>query len=179
MAKVGIGTTTPSYNLDLKSSSIDLPSSIRMANSDFSKYLRLSSGNDTYDPAIYFSGGEALRFMNYDGGYSELMRITGDGKVGIGTTAPSYDLDIISSSTDIHSRIRITNSDNSKQLLLSSGSDLHDSHISFTGGDAMRFMHYDGGYNELMRITSDGKLDVLGDIQVGNSSDPNPSAGTI
>nr|NQU93004.1 hypothetical protein [Bacteroidota bacterium] len=92
--RLGIGTTTPSYNLDIKSISADLASSLRLTSSDLSKYLRLSSGNETYDPAIYYSGGDALRFMRYEGGYSELMRITSDGKVGIGTSNPLGNLDI-------------------------------------------------------------------------------------
>ncbi len=87
-AKVGIGTTTPEFNLDVRSGSTDLTSRIGLSNSDNSKQLHFSSGNDTYDPHISFSGGGVLRFMQLDEGYNELMRITGDGNVGIGTTNP-------------------------------------------------------------------------------------------
>ncbi len=159
-AEVGIGTMAPEVNLDIKSSSTDLTSRIRLSNSDNSRELRLSSGNDTYNPSISFTGGDALRFMRYDGGYHELMRITSDGKIGIGITDPFYNLEIMSSSTDQTSKIRLSNSDNSKDLRLSSGSDVHDPHISFAGGEALRFMRYDGGYNELMRITGDGNVGI-------------------
>ncbi len=158
-AKVGIGTATPEYDLDIHSNSTN-SSRLRLSTHDYSKSLFFSSGNESYDPAIYFQGGDALRFMRYDGGYNELMRITSDGKIGIGITDPFYNLEIMSNATDLTSKIRLSNLDDSKDLRLSSGSDIHDPHISFAGADALRFMRWDGAYNEFMRITSEGKIGI-------------------
>jgi len=158
-AKIGIGTTTPEYDLDIYSNST-AASRMRLATLDYSKSLFFSSGNENFDPSIYFQGGDALRFMRYDGGYNELMRITSDGKIGIGTTDPFYNLELMSSASDLTSKIRLANLDNSKDLRLSSGSDIHDPHISFAGADALRFMRWDGAYNEFMRITSEGKIGI-------------------
>jgi len=158
-AKVGIGTTSPEYDLDIYSNST-AASRMRLATLDYSKSIFFSSGNENFDPSIYFQGGDALRFMRYDGGYNELMRITSDGKIGVGITDPFYNLEIMSTATDLTSKIRLANLDDSKDLRLSSGSDLHDPHISFAGADALRFMRWEGAYNELMRITSDGKIGI-------------------
>jgi len=158
-SKIGIGTTTPEYDLDIYSNSTSA-SRMRLATLDYSKSIFFSSGNENFDPSIYFQGGEALRFMRYDGGYNELLRITSDGKIGIGITDPFYNLEIMSSSTDQTSKIRLANLDNSKDLRLSSGNDTYDPHISFAGADALRFMRWDEGYNELMRITGDGKVGI-------------------
>ena len=85
---VGIGTTTPAVDLDIRSSSTALSSKILLGNSDNTNNLFLYSGHETDDPYISFIGGDALRFARYDGGLNELMRIQSDGRVGIGTENP-------------------------------------------------------------------------------------------
>ena len=91
---IGIGKTTPAVNLDIRSSSISDASRFRLENLDQSNSLFLYSGHETADPYISFKGGDALRFAKYDGGLIELMRITSDGKVGIGTENPSYKFEV-------------------------------------------------------------------------------------
>ncbi len=59
-----------------------------MGNSNNTNNLLLYSGHETADPYISFRGGDALRFIKYDGGLNELMRIQSDGRVGIGTQSP-------------------------------------------------------------------------------------------
>ncbi len=86
--KVGIGTITPEYDIDIYSNSM-AASRLRLSNLDYSKSLFFSSGSENFNPSIYFQGGDGLRFMFYDGGYSELMRIQQDGDIGIGTSTPN------------------------------------------------------------------------------------------
>ncbi|MCK5839390.1 MAG: hypothetical protein KAG99_06045 [Bacteroidales bacterium] len=88
IGNVGIGTITPAVNLDIRSSSTASVSRILLGNSDNSTNLFLNSGHETANPYISFKGGTALRFVRYDGGINELMRIQSDGNVGIGTTDP-------------------------------------------------------------------------------------------
>jgi len=158
--KVGIGTDTPYTDLDIKSDSITLESKISLRNLDNSNTLYLSSGSENWDPYLSFKGGDALRVMRYDEGLSELMCIQNDGHVGIGTSTPTFNLDIMSNSTDFTSRLRLANSDDSKNLRFSSGSDNYDPYVAFTGGNALRFVNFDQGFKELMRIQSDGKVGI-------------------
>ncbi|MCD4697205.1 MAG: hypothetical protein K8S16_13290 [Bacteroidales bacterium] len=168
---IGIGTNSPlwDYNLDVRGFNTDNGGLVNLGNSDNSHRLSFFSGRE-YDPNpfIQWKEGDPLRFSTDEGGWSEKMRITSDGKIGIGTTTPSFNLDILSSSTDITSRFRLANSDNSKNLRLSSGSDTYDSYIAFTGGSALRFVNFDSGFQELMRITSDGKLAIGTTYPIGN-----------
>jgi hypothetical protein len=96
MGTVGIGANTPTQKLDISGGNIQL-------------------GN-TYGIYSRLTGGASVNILSYNssnltrvgangeielGGYvafkptgAERMRITSDGKVGIGTTSPSYSLDI-------------------------------------------------------------------------------------
>ena len=85
---IGIGTTNPSFNLDIISGSTGLASMMRLANSDNSSNLFLNGGHKTNNPHISFKGGDALLFARYDRGLNELIRIQSDGEVGIGTDMP-------------------------------------------------------------------------------------------
>ena len=74
---VGIGTTSPSGELHIKSSS-----------SNANLYIQRS----TYDAWRLSAGSTYLAFMQDT---SEKMRITADGNVGIGTTSPTTTLDVL------------------------------------------------------------------------------------
>ena len=84
----------PAVNLDIRSSTTDASSKLLLGNSDKSYDLFFKSGNTTANPSISFKGGNALRFMKWDGGLIELMRIKNDGSVGIGITDPRAGLHV-------------------------------------------------------------------------------------
>jgi hypothetical protein len=85
---IGIGITSPTVNLDIRSSSTATTSRLLLGNSDNSTNLFFNSGHESGNPYISFKGMNALRFIRYDGGLDELMRLTSDGTIGIGTTNP-------------------------------------------------------------------------------------------
>lgn len=92
---VGIGTQNPIAKLDIRSNTPDDGAALRIGNSDLSHWIDFFGGrtNDP-NPYIWWKAGDPLRFATDEGGWSEKMRITGDGKVGIGTSTPSNNLDI-------------------------------------------------------------------------------------
>ncbi|MBI3495521.1 hypothetical protein HY065_02750, partial [Candidatus Berkelbacteria bacterium] len=89
---VGIGTTAPTTNLDVRSSGVTTASTISAANSDATRYLTLFSGQGTQGTAIVWDTTQALRLgagspVDASSTFSEYMRITSAGTVVIGTGA--------------------------------------------------------------------------------------------
>lgn len=86
---VGIGTAFPSAKLDIRGSGIDDGVVLSVGNSDASHRLQLFGGRENDpNPFIQWKTGDPLRFSTDEGGWSEKMRITSEGDVGIGTTSP-------------------------------------------------------------------------------------------
>ena len=166
-AKVGIGTASPAYELDvtgsaqlaggdliLRSDSLDADTqSIRfenVANDDRSAYIRAdyeanSNGN-----------GIGLAFGTNDSGQDGQTRmvLTRIGKVGIGTTSPSTDLHIKNTSA---AQLLIESGETATGFLLfGDASDLNIGSVSYDHSDnSMRFETDD---TERMRIDSSGDL---------------------
>lgn len=68
---------------------------VNIGNADFSHRLILFGGRENDpNPFISWKQGDPLRFVTDEGGWSEKMRITSEGKVGIGISNPSAKLDI-------------------------------------------------------------------------------------
>ncbi|MFZ4706608.1 MAG: tail fiber domain-containing protein [Bacteroidales bacterium] len=86
---VGIGTLTPETRLDIRGNSPDDGGNIQIGNSDASHKLVLFAGrtNDP-NPFIFWKTGDPLRFTTDEGGWSEKMRITSNGQLGLGTVTP-------------------------------------------------------------------------------------------
>jgi hypothetical protein len=92
---VGIGITNPAAKLDVRGTNTDDGAVFLLGNADLSHRLVLFGGRSgDPNPFIQWKQGDPLRFVTDQEGWSEKMRITGDGKVGIGTTLPSAILDI-------------------------------------------------------------------------------------
>ena len=87
---VGIGTTSPTYKLQVESAGSDL---FRMVNTTTGGYTNWQIGNDlmvTNSGSMLFSNSTSFAINN---GGSRAVTVTG-GNVGIGTASPEYKLDI-------------------------------------------------------------------------------------
>jgi hypothetical protein len=94
---VGIGIMNPTAKLDVRSSIPEEGAIFLIGNSDLSHRLIFFGGRlGDPNPFIQWKAGDPLRFTTDEGGWSEKMRITSDGKVGIGTENPGAALEISS-----------------------------------------------------------------------------------
>ena len=94
---VGIGTSTPSGKLDIRGSGIDDGALLYLSNSDRSHLLDFFPGKDSDpNPFIRWKDSDPLRFSTDAGpfGFTELMRISPEGNVGIGTENPFSKLSV-------------------------------------------------------------------------------------
>jgi hypothetical protein len=117
---VGINTSSPSYKLHVRSTSA-VEDLIGMTNG--TQTLTLGVNNSAGGSFLFENGSNALRFGTSG---TERMRIDSSGKVGIGTTTPSYKLHTVNEAF-------IGNSGGTTGLLLSGD---NNSRIDFRSGSA-------------------------------------------
>lgn len=92
---IGINNRKPVTELDIKTTSTNDGSEIRLGNSDDSHFLRLFSGRQDFaTPSIYWKHGDSLSIGTSLNTYTERLRITSDGMVGIGLADPQARLGI-------------------------------------------------------------------------------------
>ena len=172
--KVGIGTSVPSTSLEIKGSHLnDDTASIKTRSYDGSHFLNLFSGH-TNDPApfLFWKSTDPLRFATDEGGWSEKMRITSDGWVGIGTDNPLTQLHIQGNDPDISLDIPSTSSFNHLELKFRVDGEIMSSLIYSKSTNNLTFQN--NGNNSLViaqnsyvgvgTSSPQNKLHVVGDV---------------
>lgn len=149
---LGIGTDNPTQALHIYNSS----PIIRLTDTDtlVSAQINATNGN------LYFDTTNNNRDVIFRGGSTEVARITGDGKVGIGTADPQVMHHLYSASGGLYTRFESTNS----QVNFGNSNGAGIIQVTSTS-QPLRFLV--NGSNERARIASDGKFGI-GDFSSGS-----------
>ena len=178
----GIGTTAPSSLLTVDSGTVDDVYTPTAFNDKAQIKIDVASTQNNYAGIQFTHSGNTEGFIGLvrtstnindadfviqgyssaTSAYAEKMRITDDGKVGIGTASPAVNLHILESSNSTTPQFRITN-DTPESLTMgvvrsAAGTAPNTAFISFD--NALRFIGQTGTTNERMRITEGGNVGI-------------------
>lgn len=148
---VGIGTTSPSYKLDVNGAT-QIQNELILSTNDAAFRLYRTTGINYFD----WSSGQDLRFSTVTtiggAGRSTAVTFLSDGNVGIGTTSPISKLTVLAASTGYSS---------DSQIKISDGSTSYYGGLSFDDSGATRLS---------IRNSYDGNGSVIG-FGFGSSAD--------
>jgi hypothetical protein len=163
---IGIGTTAPVHKLDIGGDA-------RLFDADnepsliFSKNHADVPGSSGYSAGIVAPEGITSRdlafYSQYQGTYSERMRITGSGRVGIGTSDPNYSLDVAGDArfydADSEPSLIFSKSHGDMQGVAGYNAAIKAPEVS-TSRELAFFTQYQPNYAERMRIDGIGNVGI-------------------
>jgi hypothetical protein len=163
---VGIGTDSPTYNLvvnNAASSAIQ----IRSGNDDAGHLYFADTDDDNIGGVSY---SHEYNFMNFKTNDTERMRIDSNGKVGIGTSSPSYTLDIEADTAQARIHSTVGNS-----VLRLDSVDDGESKIFFADNSASAIgtieYHHDSNYMSFDTVATERmRIDSSGNVGIGTDS---------
>jgi len=171
---VGIGSTSPAMRLHVEGTS-DQASGLIMKRSDNNKFMRLGVGSSgvalDFDPSSYLSiqNNDGMGIGGWFNG-TELLRVTADGKLGIGTPKPAGKLDIADQSSrmlfvDILSTaaLYVLNSAPSSSAALILANDQKEWHLQIDGTGGLKLFE-SSAPSSSVGVDTAGNLTVTGDV---------------
>ena len=116
---VGIGSTTPTSNLEVIASGADLENMLRVTSGTAGRGVYIGAPQSATVAGVidFRNGNVATRYLDFRGEGTSRMVIQTDGNVGIGTNAPEYPLHI----SDADSAIYLVGSDQGRIILQDTG----------------------------------------------------------
>ena len=156
--RVGLGTSSPAQPLDIVTSAAD--AYIRQSNGVVTGFVGVNNANSAFD--IYTFSNHPTRFFTNN---AERLRITSDGKIGVGTSSPSKKLQVDSADFDT-ALFKRTNSTGSATIFISNASN-HGAAIQSLGNGAGGFAIFTQTSNV---ITERMRIDSSGNVGIGTAS---------
>jgi hypothetical protein len=165
--KLGIGTTDPTQKLEVNDGNILMSGA--WSSGVYFSLMGYNNGKQiqfNYDDGTWISDNNSIRFgvggsQSASGLYSERMRITSAGDVGIGTTSPGYKLDV-NGTMNITSGLYANGSTGSSGQVLTS-----------SGGGAMSWTTVSSGGSSPWTTSGSNIYRSSGNVGIGNT---NPGA---
>jgi hypothetical protein len=96
---VGIGTTNPSYALDIERTTGEVAIQLQARDNSSNTAIYFGDNGDADVGSLIYNQGS--NYMSFTTNAGERMRITSGGNVGIGTTSPGAKLDVVNSGNEI------------------------------------------------------------------------------
>ena len=184
--RVGIGTSSIDTKLHVEETTASTACSVTVESNNWDSALVLKNGNGTWEIVNDYTGLGTDAALGFFSAGAHHMVIEPAGNVGIGTTSPSHQLDVRSSSTSADNFITVGNSDNTKFLGLYGGTSSNALPTIYADSTStgLRFAFADdtafNGFSEKMRIDSSGRVLIANtsniahqnfdDLQVGDGS---------
>ncbi len=191
--KVGVNMTVPEYVLDVRSTVISEPGILNISNPDKSRYLRFFGGSEMFpDPSMSWNPGHNFLFASFDDAtltFTEYMRISSSGDVGIGEINPEARLDVRGGDWNLDAGnpgdLRIGNSTHNLRIGVATGgggagiSRIYSSNNLQLGVDASTTITIDkDGETGFGTTNPSQKVHINGKLKIGNDATA-PSEGTI
>ena len=190
---VGVNISNPEYTLDVRPPSNAEPGQLNVSNLNKSKYVRFFSGSDTYpDPSMSWSPGYNFLFATYDDvtfDFTEYMRISTLGDVGIGISNPEARLDLKGGDWNLDAGnpgdLRVGNSTYNLRIGVATGgggagiSRIYSSNHLMFGVDSSAIMLIEKGGETGFGTTSPSqRVHINGKLKIGDDAKA-PTEGTI
>ncbi len=162
---VGINTTKPMRELDIRSNHLDDGTEINIGNLGNDHFLRFFSGRESLFtfPAIYWKDGDSLSMGTNLNGYTERMRISSEGNVGIGDNLPEAKLSIVHNSTGPSAHIELVEDDAIDYARIRLRNTTNANYWDIAGNitDSGLLNFYSSGIGDVLSLTVAGKVGVL------------------
>jgi len=176
--RVGIGTTSPTYSLQVDHQGSENVTVVAKGTAPgFGLYDTTTSA---YNWALYNSNGDLTFYntLNTNGfnSLSEKMRISSTGKVGIGTSSPTYKLEVVESG----GRARFKFNSTAAFLDIKGGRVDATNNVRLeAGGTVNTYLEYRGYLGHIWDVDSTEvmRIDSSGNVLVGNTSNNTTQAG--
>ena len=170
---VGIGTSSPSQKLEVSGGSGDVNAVVSTAGASNQAGLTLSNGTRSFR-IISDGSGNALKIYDDTAG-AERMRLTADGKLGIGTSSPLAALHVKTSTTDYTGDVVISGT--RPYLVFDDVTSGQNGFSIGVDGGVVTFGQGDFSTNSNVYGTERMRLDQSGNLLVGKSAYNNNDNG--